>query len=108
MPSCLYTEAWQFNVLGPVGTLPLPIGSLAVIHMYLELVCPLFWGFNPPKQGLFQSKLVSFGFQVRISLIFLRVPKKKTSGNQNTWIFFGKKIGVHAVGETYSDKNLTN
>ena len=33
-------------------------------YEYLEPVCPLFWGFNPPKQGLFQSKQGSFGFQV--------------------------------------------
>ena len=32
--------------------------------IYLEPICPLFWGFNPPKQGLFQSKQGSFGFQV--------------------------------------------
>ncbi len=32
--------------------------------MYLEPVCPLFWWLNPPKQGLFQSKQGSFGFQV--------------------------------------------
>ena len=35
-------------------------------YIYLEPVCPLFWGFNPPKQGLFQSKQGSFGFQVYI------------------------------------------
>ena len=34
---------------------------------YLEPVCPLFWWLNPTKQGLFQSKQGSFGFQVRIS-----------------------------------------
>ncbi len=28
----------------------------------METVCPLFWGFNPPKQGPFQSKQGSFGF----------------------------------------------
>ncbi len=28
-----------------------------------NLFCPLFWGFNPPKEGLFQSKQGSFGFQ---------------------------------------------
>ena len=32
--------------------------------IYLEPVCPLFWEFNPPKEGLFQSKQGSFGFQV--------------------------------------------
>ena len=36
------------------------------IYIYLEPVCPLFWGFNPPKQGPFQSKQGSFGFQVYI------------------------------------------
>ena len=34
--------------------------------IYLEPVCPLFWGLNPPKQGLFQSKQGSVGFQVYI------------------------------------------
>ena len=34
--------------------------------LYLEPVCPLFWWLNPPKQGLFQSKQGSFGFQVFI------------------------------------------
>jgi len=29
--------------------------------------CPLFWSFNPPKQGLFESKQgAPFGFQVHI------------------------------------------
>ena len=32
--------------------------------VYLEPICPLFWGLNPPKQALFQSKQWSFGFQV--------------------------------------------
>ena len=36
-------------------------------YIYLEPVCPLFWGFNPPKQGLCQSKhFAPFGFQVYI------------------------------------------
>ena len=34
--------------------------------IYLEPVCPLFWWLNPSKQGLFQSKQGSFGFQVCI------------------------------------------
>ena len=36
------------------------------VYIHLEPVCPLFWGFNPPKEGLFQSKQGSFGFQVYI------------------------------------------
>ena len=32
-------------------------------YIVLEPVCPLFWWLNPPKQGLFQSKQGSFGFQ---------------------------------------------
>ena len=40
------------------------------IFAYLEPVCPLFWGFNPPKQGPFQSKQGSFGFQVYMRLCF--------------------------------------
>ena len=34
--------------------------------IYLQPVCPLLWGFNPPKEGPFQSKQGSFGFQVYI------------------------------------------
>ena len=30
----------------------------------MEHVCPLFWGLNPSKQGPFQAKQGSFGFQV--------------------------------------------
>ena len=29
----------------------------------MESICPLFWGLNPSKGGLFQSKQGSFGFQ---------------------------------------------
>ena len=36
------------------------------MYVYLEPVCPLFWWLNPSKQGLFQSKQGSFGFQVQI------------------------------------------
>ena len=38
---------------------------------YLDPICPLFLSFNPPKQGLFQSKQGSFGFQVqdRLNLV---------------------------------------
>ena len=42
-------------------------------YIYLEPVCPLFWSFNPPKQGLFQSKQWSFGFQVYICNYILGV-----------------------------------
>ena len=40
--------------------------GLVYIYIYLEPVCPVFWGFNPPKQAPFQSKQWSFGFQVYI------------------------------------------
>ena len=33
-------------------------------HIYLEHLSPLFLGSNPPKQGPFQQKQGSFGFQV--------------------------------------------
>ena len=36
------------------------------IYIYLEPICPLFLGFNPPKEGPFQSKQGSFGLQVYI------------------------------------------
>ena len=35
-----------------------------IYKYYMEPACPLFLGFNPPKEGLFQSKQGSFGFQV--------------------------------------------
>ena len=54
---------------------------------YLESVCPLFWWLNPPKQGLFQSKQGSFGFQVGLlhsqhptSARFTIRPCKRPSG----------------------------
>ena len=34
------------------------------MYVYLEPVCPLFWGLNPPKEGPVHSKQGSFGFQV--------------------------------------------
>ena len=34
------------------------------IYIYLEPVCPLFWGLNPPKEGPFHSKQGSFRFKV--------------------------------------------
>ena len=34
------------------------------LFVYLEPVCPLFCWLKPAKQGLFQSKQGSFGFQV--------------------------------------------
>ena len=43
---------------------PRIVGELHI--SYLEPVCPLFWGLNPPKHRLFQSHQGSFGFQVYI------------------------------------------
>ena len=40
------------------------VDSYIILTMYLEPVCPLFLALAPPKQGLFQSKRRSFGFQV--------------------------------------------
>ena len=42
-------------------------------YTYLEPVCPLFLGFNPPKEGRFQSKQGSFGFQVCIYIYIHRL-----------------------------------
>ena len=41
-------------------------------YIYLEPVCPLFWGLNPTKEGLFQSKQGLFGFQVCTVLNYCR------------------------------------
>ena len=41
------------------------------IYIYLERVCPLFWGLNPQKEGLFRSKQGSFGFQVYMRLVLI-------------------------------------
>ncbi len=38
--------------------------SIVTYYIYLEPKWPLFLKVNPPKQGLFQSKQGSFGFQV--------------------------------------------
>ena len=44
-----------------------PISNMCIRYtVYLEPVCPLFLASAPPKQGLFQSKQWSFGFQVCI------------------------------------------
>ena len=47
-----------------------------IYGIYLEPVCPLFLGFHPPKQGLCQSKQVSFGFQVH-KYIYIESTRKK-------------------------------
>ena len=39
-------------------------------YLYLEPVCPLFWWLNSSKQGLFQSKQGSFGFQVYVRFLW--------------------------------------
>ena len=50
-------------------------------YIYLEPVCPLFWGFNPPKEGPFQSKEGSFGFQVYIYIYtYIMMVKSKNQG----------------------------
>ena len=70
---------------------------------YLEPVCPRFWWLNPSKQGLFQSKQGSFGFQVHKvptgqnafagdKLLFFGSPKKRAKGKtvgicQVTYLF---------------------
>ena len=40
------------------------------MYIYIYGTCerPLFWGLNPPKEGLFQSKHWSFGFQVHVDM----------------------------------------
>ena len=53
-------------------------------YIYLEPVCPLFWGLNPPKEGPFHSKQGSFGFQVY---------------NYNSW-----PINVHSLHIFYTYK----
>ena len=58
------------------------------MYIYLEPVCPLFWWFNPPKQGLFQSKQGSFGFQVYIYIYpvrFVFVEKRVTAYSRD-WL----------------------
>ena len=43
--------------------------SFLYICIHLEPVCPLFWGLNHPKQGLFQSKQGSFRCEVYIYMV---------------------------------------
>ena len=53
------------------------------IYIYLEPICPLFLGFNPPKEGPFQSKQGSFGLQVYIYIWVF--PKISGKTPQNGW-----------------------
>ena len=39
--------------------------GMKLYNIYIYTFCPLFWGLDPQKQGLSQSK-ASFGFQVCI------------------------------------------
>ena len=55
-------------------------------YIYLELVCPLFWGLNPPKQGLFQSKQGSFGFQAYIHHTLPGTNETKTQKPRTFWV----------------------
>ena len=70
-------EFWWCDLQCYRGTNQIEIASCKLydFYNYLEPVCPLFWGFNPPKQGLFQSKQGSFGFQVGIWQVTLVIPK---------------------------------
>ena len=73
---------------------------LVRIYKHLEPVCPLLWGLNPPKQGPFQAKQGSFGFQ---AIIMHNNPSLTTS---NSWklgfgffrCFFDKKADMGAAG----------
>ena len=40
------------------------------IYIYRKPMCPLFFGFEPFKRELFQSKQGSFGFQVYIYMLY--------------------------------------
>ena len=51
----------------------------------LEPVCPLFWGLNPPKEGLLQPKQGSFGFQVYIYQYFFRFNYQYLSTSYAPW-----------------------
>ena len=43
------------GLLGPIA-LGIDAIKKITVKVYLEPVCPLFWGLKPPKEGLFQSK----------------------------------------------------
>ena len=55
-----------------------------ICNIYLEPDCPLFWWLNPSKQGLFQSKQGSFGFQAYIDIC---VQYEPMIGWQTRWVF---------------------
>ena len=55
---CLNLKGWC------IGT---PYHPFSTPWKIQEPVCPLFWWMNPPKQGFFQSKQGSCGFQVSTS-----------------------------------------
>lgn len=62
-------------------------------HIYLEPVCSLFWGFNPPKGGLFQSKQGSFGFQVYNFYIRHRNQSLINKSPEGVWKTWEYKLG---------------
>ena len=49
------------------------LAKTVYIYIYLEPICPPFWWLNPPKQGLFQSKQGSFGFQASYISSFMHI-----------------------------------
>ena len=53
------------------------INTCMYIYIYLEPVCPLFLGLNPPNEGPFHSKQGSVGFQVYIIIYIYKKPKRK-------------------------------
>ena len=71
------------------------------IYIYLEVVCPLFLALTPPKQGLFQSKQGSFGFQVNYTFQHLLKPYTPEDAHSCNLIFMG--LGrLYSMGPVFS------
>ena len=62
----MFTENGAKGVLQLEEHIYIYVYYMSSLINYLEPVCPLFLAMAPPKQGLFQSKQGSFGFQVYI------------------------------------------
>ena len=78
------------------------------MYIYLEPVCPLFWGLNPPKEGPFHSKQGSFGFQIYNIYIYIWNPTDLyfwRSTLQNN-AFSNKTRIIWALGILYIEINL--
>ena len=90
------------------------------IHIYrVESVCPLFWWFNHPKEGLFQSKLRVIWVHLRRQIVKKNLLKQQTqiqksscqtSGSTGKSCFFlgiPLYIGMFTNSATFNQKKTS-